>query len=86
MEKEQIIAILNEWNYWDRELPPSIKRDKYDDKIAKFINKDEVLVIKGVRRCGKSTLMLNQIKRLHEQGIPKNEILFVNLEDPRFTN
>ena len=86
MEKEQIIEILNEWNYWDRELPSTVKRDRYDDEISKFIKKDEVLVIKGVRRSGKSTLMLNQIKRLHEQGVPKNEILFVNLEDPRFTN
>ena len=86
MEKEQIIEILNEWNYWDRDLPSTVKRDRYDNKISKFIKKDEVLVIKGVRRSGKSTLMLNQIKRLHEEGVPKNEILFVNLEDPRFTN
>lgn len=86
MDKLEIIEILNEWNYWDREVPSTVKRDVYDNKIAKFIEKDEVLVIKGVRRCGKSTLMLNQIRKLHEQGIPKNEILFVNLEDPRFIN
>ena len=86
MEKEKIIEILNEWNYWDREVPFTVKRDRYDDKISKFVNKNEVLVIKGVRRSGKSTLMLNQIKRLHAQGVPKNEILFVNLEDPRFIN
>ena len=86
MEKEKIIEILNEWNYWDREIPFTVKRDRYDDKISKFVNKNEVLVIKGVRRSGKSTLMLNQIKRLHTQGLPKNEILFVNLEDPRFIN
>ena len=86
MEKEKIIEILNEWNYWDREVPFTVKRDRYDDKISKFVNKNEVLVIKGVRRSGKSTLMLNQIKRLHTQGLPKNEILFVNLEDPRFIN
>jgi len=29
---------------------------------------------------------LNQIKKLHQQAVPKNEILFVNLEDPRFIN
>ncbi len=86
MEKSEIIEILNEWNYWDREVPPTVKRDFYDHKIAKFIKKDEVVVIKGVRRCGKSTLMLNQIRKLHSEGVPKNEILFVNLEDPRFIN
>ncbi len=86
MEKIEIIEILREWNYWDRELPSTVKRDFYDIKISKFINKDEVVVIKGVRRSGKSTLMLNQIRKLHIEGIPKNEILFVNLEDPRFIN
>ncbi|MCH9740860.1 MAG: AAA family ATPase, partial [Epsilonproteobacteria bacterium] len=80
MEKLEIIEILNEWNYWDREVPVTVKRDSYDNKIAKFMQKDEVLVIKGVRRCGKSTLMLNQIRKLHQEGVPKNEILFVNLE------
>ena len=78
MDKLEIIEILNEWNYWNREVPPTIKRDFYDKKISKFITKDEVVVIKGVRRSGKSTLMLNQIKNLHQQGVPKNEILFVN--------
>jgi len=86
MEKLEIIEILNEWNYWDREVSSTIKRDFYDNKISKFIKKDEVVVISGVRRCGKSTLMLNQIQKLHRDGIPKNEILFVNLEDPRLIN
>ncbi len=86
MEKSEIIEILNEWNYWNRDVPYTVKRNIYDQKIAKFIRKDEVVVIKGVRRCGKSTLMLNQIRELYKEGVPKNEILFVNLEDPRFTN
>ncbi len=86
MEKSEIIEILNEWNYWNRETPPIIQRELYDNRIARFIKKDEVVVIKGVRRCGKSTLMLNQIRKLHSEGVPKNEILFVNLEDPRFIN
>ena len=86
MEKSEIIEILNEWNYWDRELPSTVRRDFYDTKISKFMTKDEVVVIKGVRRSGKSTLMINQIRKLHNEGIPRNEILFVNLEDPRFIN
>ncbi|RLA77960.1 MAG: hypothetical protein DRG78_16190 [Epsilonproteobacteria bacterium] len=86
MEKQEIIEILSEWNYWDRELPPTVKRDSYDEKISKYIEKDEVLVIKGVRRCGKSTLLINQIDRLHSNGVARNKILFVNLEDPRFIN
>ena len=86
MDKSEIIEILYDWNYWDKELPATVKREQYDEKIARFIHQDEIVVIKGVRRCGKSTLMLNQIKALLAQGIKPNEILFVNLEDPRFLN
>ena len=86
MEKLEILEVLNDWNYWNRDLPKTISRDYYDKKINSFIKNDEIVVLKGIRRCGKSTLLLNQIKILCEEGIDKNDILFVNLEDPRFTN
>ncbi|MDO9208975.1 MAG: ATP-binding protein [Sulfuricurvum sp.] len=86
LSKTEILAILNDWNYWNRDFDPSIERPLYDDKIRNFMKHDEIVVIKGVRRCGKSTLMLNQMKRLHQNGIDKRAMLFINLEDPRFIN
>jgi hypothetical protein len=86
MEKLEILEILNDWNYWNKELPPTISRDFYDAKISSYMKNDEIIVLKGIRRCGKSTLLLNQIKQLLQNGVDKKEILFVNLEDPRFTN
>lgn len=86
MEKLEVLEVLNDWNYWNKELPPSIARDFYDAKISSYMKNDEIVVLKGIRRCGKSTLLLNQIKQLLKNGVDKNEILFVNLEDPRFTN
>lgn len=86
MEKLDILEILNDWNYWNRELPTIIPRSAYDAKIASFLQKDEVTVLKGIRRCGKSTLLLNQIKTLIASGVESKNILFVNLEDPRFVN
>lgn len=86
MEKLEILEILNDWNYWNKDLPDTFSRDFYDDKISSFIKNDEILVLKGIRRCGKSTLLLNQIKKLIKQGVSKNDILFINLEDPRFIN
>jgi len=86
LDKSEIIEILNDWNYWNKELPKTYRRDSYDKKITSFIKNDEILVIKGIRRSGKSTLMLNQIKSLIANGIEKKEVLFVNLEDPRFIN
>lgn len=86
MEKLEILEILNDWNYWNRELPPIVPRNAYDEKIASFLQKDEVTVLKGIRRCGKSTLLLNQIKTLIVCGVEAKNILFINLEDPRFVN
>ena len=86
MEKSEIIEILNEWNYWNRELPQTQIRSVYDEKITTLLAYDEVLVIKGIRRSGKSTLMLNSIKNLLTSGVDIKNILFVNLEDPRFIN
>jgi len=86
LDKSDILEILNDWNYWNRELPPTKERQTYDTQISSFAKNDEVIVIKGIRRSGKSTLMLNRIKNLLSLGIDKKEILFVNLEDPRFIN
>ena len=86
MDKTEIIEILNEWNYWKRDLPHTIFRERYDQKIASLLQYNETLVIKGIRRSGKSTLMINAIKKLLADGIKAKNILFVNLEDPRFIN
>lgn len=86
MEKLEILEILNDWNYWNRELPIIVPRKSYDEKITSFLQKDEVTVLGGIRRCGKSTLLLNQIKILVASGVEKKNLLFVNLEDPRFVN
>ena len=86
MDKSEIIEILNEWNYWNKEVPHTQERSFYDDKISTLLEYNEVLVIKGLRRSGKSTLMLNSIKTLLKDDVNIKNILFVNLEDPRFIN
>jgi len=86
LDKLELLEILNSWNYWNRDLPTTHKREFYDKKISSFLRYDEVVVIKGVRRSGKSSLIQNQIRDLVNNGTPKNEILFINLEDPRLTN
>ncbi len=86
MDKTEIIEILNEWNYWRRDISHTISRETYDEKIASLLAHNETLVIKGIRRSGKSTLMLNAIKKLLADGVKAKNILFVNLEDPRFIN
>lgn len=84
MDKDKIFEILNDWNFWFKPLPKTYRRKHYEDEIAKKSLAREVIVIKGVRRSGKSTLLTNEIKRLIVEGTDVKNILFVNFEDQRF--
>ncbi len=84
MSRDEIINILKEWNFWENEPKNTFDRVIYDKEIVKKATTDEILFIKGIRRSGKSTLLLNYIKHLLKSGVAKEQILFVNLEDPRF--
>jgi len=86
LDKTEILEILNDWNYWNRALPQTHTRPLYGDKLDLWMHTDEVVVVKGIRRSGKSTLMINRIKHLLSTGVDVKNILFVNLEDPRFIN
>ncbi len=61
-----------------------IKRDKYLNRIAPFINKPVIKVITGIRRCGKSTFLRMLIKELTEKGAGKKNILYINKDSIEF--
>jgi uncharacterized protein len=84
MKKEEIFRVLNDWNYWDKEIPITYPRKFYEEIIKKYDKTEEITILKGIRRCGKSTLFTNHIKNLLKNGINKKEILIINFEDPRF--
>ena len=84
MNREKIFEILNDWNFWFKPLPDTFARVDYEQEIARKSKAREVIVIKGVRRSGKSTLLINEIKRLIKEGTEPKNILFVNFEDQRF--
>ena len=86
MDKDNLIKILNLWNYWDKEVSNLNHRTSYENSISLFRQSREVIVLKGIRRSGKSTLLNLEIKNLLEQGINKENILFINFEEPNFIN
>ncbi len=57
-----------------------IKRTIYLDKIRPFIRKPLIKVLTGIRRCGKSTLMLQLIEELQNEGIRPDQIICINKE------
>ncbi len=60
------------------------KRDIYIDKIAPFVGKPVVKVITGMRRVGKSCFLKLMIDEFHEQGINKENILYIDKESLDF--
>lgn len=84
MKKEAILSVLEEWNCWSKPFKKSFKRTTYEDEVLDKSTTGEIVFLKGVRRSGKSTILRNHIENLIANGVPKNSILFVNLEDPRF--
>lgn len=84
MDKNEIIKIFGDWNFWDKDLNAGIKRPYYLDKIKNLHESSHIIVITGARGSGKSFIMRQTAKTLIKEGIRKNNILIVNFEDPRF--
>ena len=58
-----------------------IIREIYLSKIRPFYNQDLIKVIMGIRRCGKSVLLLQIIDELKEKGIEEKQIIYINFEN-----
>lgn len=64
-----------------------VERREYMKVLETFRDvKEQVKVITGVRRCGKSTLLHQYIDKLKEDGVSDDEILMMNLESSDFDN
>ena len=77
MHDRELLEIAGTWSFWDRSPPRSIPRTV---ELPASLSNRTVLVIQGVRRCGKSTLLAQLIARYR---LDREHCLFVNFEDPR---
>lgn len=84
MEKNKLKQLIAE--HRERFLAPSnLIRRENQDIIRPYIKQKEIIVISGVRRAGKSSLMkLISKEILNEHNVPVNNILYLNFEDERF--
>lgn len=58
-----------------------LDRREYLDKLVAFRDKQLIKVVTGVRRCGKSTLLEIYQDYLRENGVSREQIISINLED-----
>ncbi|MFH1638335.1 MAG: ATP-binding protein [Candidatus Woesearchaeota archaeon] len=80
MEVLEIIEKLNPW-WAGRDFESGICRESYIKKVKDFIKTGEILILTGVRRSGKTTLLLQTVNYLLEKGVKPKQILFVNFDE-----
>ena len=74
LTKQEIKDIVSSYK-----ITQTIHRPKYTEVIFKYIDRKEILVLKGIRRCGKSTILKQIIQKLENKNC-----VYVNLDDYRF--
>ena len=63
-----------------------IKREMYLKKIRDSYDSELIKIIVGVRRSGKSVLMMQIMEELKERGIKEDHIIYINFEDYDYTD
>ena len=77
--------IIISYQISDIVMQRNIDRPRYMSELEEFRDdRDHVKVITGVRRCGKSTLLIQFMERLREDGVRDDEMLMMNFESSEF--
>ena len=84
----QILEILEELNPWwlKKKIDTGINRKVYLDKITSYLTTNEIIILNGIRRSGKTTLLFQTIVSLLAEGIAPKNILFVNFDQADLSN
>lgn len=58
-----------------------VKRKEYLNKLIEWKDEQVIKVVTGIRRCGKSTLLLQYQNYLRENGVTDEQIISLNFEE-----
>lgn len=58
-----------------------IPREEYLERLRNLKHKKLIKIVTGIRRCGKSTVLEMFRDELLDNGVEKNQIIFINFED-----
>ena len=84
ISKEDIITVLSPLNFWGNEQQIGSHREKLVQTLKNLINvKNKTIAVIGVRRCGKTTLIKQTLSNKIQEGLKKEQTLYINFEDPK---
>jgi len=61
-----------------------VNRPIYINRLIDYKDKDVVKIVTGIRRSGKSTLLFLFVDHLLENGVPRENITYMNMESLRY--
>lgn len=78
----ELLADQNPW-WTGKPFENGRVRGDYREKIARLLETGEIVVVGGVRRSGKTTLLLQTVRQLLvDKKVPAENILFVSCDQP----
>ena len=69
MNSQKIMEILQDWNFWKKEIDTGISRPIYIEKFNTYAKTGQIISVVGARQVGKSTLILQYAKTLINNGV-----------------
>ena len=84
MNNSQLIEVLEYWNFWIQDRRTGVYRKDYVEELYRQRKLKEASIVAGIRRAGKSTILLQVLRKLIDLGTPRENILYVNFEEPTF--
>lgn len=88
MDRDVLNTLISTWNphFADpakgKWIGTIIPREKYLERLEKLLDIRHILILTGVRRAGKSTLMHQLMNHLiNDKGVPAKNVVYLFLED-----
>jgi predicted AAA+ superfamily ATPase len=85
MDKNTKIVLERQNPWWfGKPFDTGIDRMQWYPMLMKYLKTEEILLLTGARRTGKSTIAYQMIQNLLESKVNPDAVLFINLDEPLF--
>ncbi|MFQ5706651.1 MAG: ATP-binding protein [bacterium] len=84
MDKNTLFETLVRWNYWGKRSLQRLQVRQLMDDMLPFVEEPYPLVLIGIRRSGKSSLLTLLMQHLLDNGVAPRQLFLVNFEEPLF--
>ena len=86
MDKNLLFEILVRWNSWGHKPSTRLHARELLPQIVQYLDEPSPIVLTGVRRSGKSSLLALLMQHLLELGVSPTQLLLINFEEPLFSS